>query len=389
MSKRDYYEILGVSKGASQNEIKKAYRKMALKYHPDKNPDDKEAEASFKEAAEAYEVLKDPEKRKQYDQFGHAGMGNGAGGFGGAGGAGMNMEDIFDQFGDIFGGAFGGGGGFSSGFSGGGRRRRTVNRGKNLRIKVKLTLEEIAEGVKKKIKVNKYVKCKECTGTGAEKGSSFSTCNTCGGTGQVQRVSNTILGQMRTASTCPNCGGEGQIITDKCNNCAGNGIVRGEEVMEIDIPAGVEEGMQLSVGGKGNAGPKDGIPGDLIMVIEEKEHEELKRDGKNLHYDLHINFADAALGTSVQIPTVKGKAKIKIDGGTQAGKVLRLKGKGLPDVEGYGKGDLLVNVNVWTPRKLSGEEKEMLKKLKESPNFQPDPDKKDKGFFENMKEYFS
>lgn len=380
MSKRDFYEILGVSKGAAADEIKKAYRKLAIKYHPDKNPGDKAAEEKFKEAAEAYEVLSNPEKKQRYDQFGHAGNSAGFGGGGGGGFGGMNMEDIFSQFGDVFGGGFGGG---SS--RGGGRR---VNKGSNLRIKVKLTLQEIANGVEKKIKVNKFVSCKSCSGSGAQGGSAHSSCGTCRGSGQVTQVVNTILGRMQTATTCPACGGEGQIIKDKCKSCYGDGIVREEEVISINIPAGVAEGMQLSMSGKGNAAARGGIPGDLLIAIEEIEHEELKRDGNNLFYEKNINFVDAALGTQVEIPTVDGKAKIKIDAGTQSGKVLRLKGKGLPDVNGYQRGDLLVNIQVWTPQKLSKEETATLEKLRSSDNFIPNPNTKDKSFFERMKQYF-
>jgi molecular chaperone DnaJ len=380
MSKRDYYEILGVGRQADEDELKKAYRKMAIKFHPDKNPGDKSAEDKFKEAAEAYEVLSNRDKRARYDQFGHAGVGGaasgGAGGFGG-----MNMDDIFSQFGDVFGSQFG----FGGNSRGGGRR---VNRGSNLRVKVKLTLEEIATGVEKKIKVTKYIGCDKCNGSGAHSGSSFSRCNTCHGSGQVTRVQNTILGQMQTTGTCPSCGGEGQTITEKCKSCHGDGIVRGEDIITLNIPAGVSDGMQLSVSGKGNAGPRGGVPGDLILQVEEAEHEHLERDGNNLVFNLFINFADAALGTSVDIPTLDGKAKIKIDAGTQAGKLLRLKGKGLPSVEHYGKGDLLVNINVWTPQHLSAEEKKTLEKLRDSTNFIPHPNKKDKGFFSRMKEYF-
>jgi molecular chaperone DnaJ len=385
MAKRDYYEVLGVSKGATESEIKKAYRKLALKYHPDKNPDDKSAEDKFKEAAEAYEVLSNAEKKQRYDQFGHAGA-QGGGGFGGGG---MNMDDIFSQFGDIFGGAFGGGGGGFGGFGGGGQRGgRRVNRGSNLRVKVTLSLSDIVNGVKKKIKLNKYVKCEPCAGSGAEGSSGFSTCDTCKGAGQVNRVTNTFLGQMQTTSTCPTCSGDGKIITNKCNTCYGDGIQKGEEVVEINIPAGVEGGMQLSVSGKGNMGPKGGIAGDLIVVIEEEEHAELKRDGLNLLYDLHISFTDAVLGGSAEIPTVGGKVKVKIDEGTQGGKVLRLKGKGIAELNGYRTGDLLVNVNIWTPQKLSKNEKEVIEKLRDSKNFHPQPTEKDKGFFERMKDQF-
>jgi molecular chaperone DnaJ len=388
MAKRDYYDVLGVSKDATATELKKAYRKMALKYHPDKNPDNKEAEEKFKEAAEAYEVLNNPDKRSRYDQFGHQGVG-GAGGFGGQGG--MSMDDIFSHFGDIFGGAFGGGfssSGFSSfGGQSGGRRR--MNKGANLRVKVKLSLQEIAHGVEKKIKLNKYVPCDACHGTGAEKGSSKSTCPTCHGRGQVSRVTNTFLGQMQTSSTCPQCGGEGEIITNKCNVCHGNGIVKGQEVVTFKVPAGVAEGMQLSISGKGNAAARGGIPGDLLVVIEEERHPDLVRDGNDLLYDLYINFSDAALGSSTEVPTIDGKAKIKIAPGTQGGKVLRLKGKGLPDVNGYGKGDLLVNVNIWTPRNLSSEERAILEKLRTSSNFKPNPTSKDKSYFDRMRDFFS
>jgi len=390
MAKKDYYEILGVSRDASQDEIKKAYRKMALKYHPDKNPDDNDAEQKFKDAAEAYEVLGNEDKRRRYDQFGHDGLRDN--GFSSAGqgfGGGMSMDDIFEQFGDIFGGAFGSafGGGFS-GTRGQSRGRRRVNRGSNLRIKVKLTLEEVANGVEKKIKVNKYVQCKACTGTGAKDGTSYSTCPTCNGMGQVTRVTNTFLGQMQTSSTCPTCGGEGQTIQNKCNVCHGNGIVREEEVLKIDIPPGVAEGMQLTVSGKGNAAARGGIPGDLIVLIEEASHPQLIRDGNNLLYDLYISFPEAAMGTTAEVPTIGSKVKIKIPAGTQPGKVLRLKGKGLPEVNGHERGDLLVNVNVWTPKNLSDEEKEMLNKLQQSKNFEPNPTAKDKSFFDRMKEYF-
>ncbi len=382
MGKRDYYDVLGVSRSATVAEIKKAYRKMALKYHPDKNPDDKEAEEKFKEAAEAYEVLSNEEKRARYDRFGHEGVRGAGGGFSGGG---MSMDDIFSHFGDIFGGHFGFGGG---GFGGRGGRRR-VNRGSNLRVKVKLSLNEVANGVEKKIKLKKYVACKACNSTGARHGSSYTTCPTCRGTGQVTRVTNTFLGQMQTTSTCPQCGGEGQIITDKCEVCHGNGIVRSDEVISINIPAGVSEGMQLSLSGKGNAAARGGVNGDLIVLIEEEPHPELTRDGNNLIYDLYISFPDAALGTSAEIPTVDGKARIKLPPGTQGGKVLRLKGKGLPDINGYGKGDLLVNVNIWTPKHLSKDEKRLLEKLQKSDNFAPKPTSQDKSYFERMREFFS
>ena len=373
MSKRDYYEVLGVSKGASETEIKKAYRKMAVKYHPDKNPDDKSAEDKFKEAAEAYEVLSNGEKKQRYDQYGHAGMGGAAGG--GFGGGGMNMDDIFSQFGDIFGG---GGGGFG-GFGGGGGRRQRVRKGSNLRVRVKMSLEDIANGVEKKIKVTKLVNAEGVTTT---------TCHTCKGTGQVTRIANTILGQMQTSSPCPTCGGDGKIIDQKPEGANADGLIKKEEVITIDIPGGVEDGMQLSVSGKGNAGPKDGIAGDLIVLIEETPHDTIKRDGTNLLYDLYLNFVDAAMGTSIEIPTISGKVKIKIEAGTQSGKVLRLKGKGIPNIQGYGKGDFLIYVNIWTPQDLSKDEKKVLEKLRDSNNFKPNPKSTDKGFFDRMKDYF-
>ncbi|MGE0568746.1 MAG: molecular chaperone DnaJ [Bacteroidia bacterium] len=379
MSKRDYYEILGVSKGASEDEIKKAYRKLAIKYHPDKNPDDKAAEEKFKEAAEAYEVLSNPEKKQRYDQFGHAGVGGGASGGGGFGG--MNMDDIFSQFGDIFGGSFGFGGGGSS------RRGRRVNRGSNLRVKVKLKLVDIANGVEKKIKVNKLVSCNTCSGSGA-KGNNYDTCKMCNGTGVITRVTQTMLGAMQTQTTCSSCDGEGKIIKDKCNTCHGEGTVRAEETISIKIPAGVAEGMQLNVSGKGNAAKRGGINGDLIVLIEEEENTELQREGQHLVYHLHISMPDAILGTNVEVPLVEGKAKIKIDPGTQSGKVLRLKGKGLPDVNSYYKGDLMVEISVFTPTNLSSDEKKLIEKLKVSPNFSPKPTKNHKSFFESMKNYF-
>ncbi|MFC2112809.1 molecular chaperone DnaJ [Bacteroidota bacterium] len=384
MSKRDYYDVLDVAKSASTEEIKKAYRKQALKFHPDKNPGDSAAEEKFKEAAEAYEVLSNDDKRARYDRFGHAGVGSAAGG--GYGGAGMTIEDIFSSFGDIFGDAFGGFGGF-----GGGSRRssQSIRKGSNLRVKVKLTLEEIAKGADKKIKVSKYVSCNSCSGSGAKGGSSYSTCSTCQGSGQVRRVSNTFLGQMQTVSACPTCGGEGKTITEKCTNCYGEGIVKDEEIIPISIPAGVAEGMQMSVAGKGNAARRGGVNGDLLVMIHEDPHPELIRDGSDLLYNLHISIPQAALGTAVEIPTVDGKVKIKIDPGTQPGKILRLRNKGIPDVNGYHKGDLLVSINVWVPKNLTNEEQKLIEKLGDSPNFIPRPDKSEKNFFERMRSYFS
>lgn len=383
MAKRDYYEVLEVSKDASLADIKKAYRKQALKYHPDKNPGDAVAEEKFKEAAEAYEVLSNEQKRARYDQFGHSGVSGAGNGFGAGG---MTIEDIFAHFGDIFGGSFGGFGGFGSGRRGGGGRR--VNKGSNLRVKVKLTLEEIASGVEKKIKVSKYIACKSCGGTGAADSSSYSDCPTCRGTGQVTRISNTFLGQMQTSSTCPACGGEGKVITKKCSSCYGEGIVKDQEVISIKIPAGVAEGMQMAVSGKGNAARRGGISGDLLVLISEEQHPELIRDGNDLLYALYLSITDASLGTQAEIPTVDGKVKIKIEPGTQPGKILRLRGKGLPDVNGYGRGDILVNINVWIPKILSKEEKRILSKLGESENFVPNPDKSDRNFFERMRSYF-
>jgi molecular chaperone DnaJ len=384
MSKRDYYEVLEVGKNASPEEIKKAYRKQALKYHPDKNPGNKEAEEKFKEAAEAYEVLSNPEKKQRYDQFGHAGVGGAAGG--GFGGGFSDIEDIFSTFGDIFGGHFGGFGGFGS--SGRGRGGRRVSRGSDLRVKVKLNLSEIANGTEKKLKVKKYVSCQHCNGTGARNGSSYSTCGTCGGSGQVTRIANTLLGQMQTTSTCPTCQGDGKMITDKCNHCAGEGVVRDEEVISIKIPAGVGEGMQLNVSGKGNMGRRGGINGDLLVVITEEEHPELVRDGNNLIYNLFLSFPEITLGTTAEIPTIESKVKVKIEAGTQPEKILRLRGKGLPDVNGYGRGDMLVRVHVWIPKKLSNEEKRILEKLGNSPGFKEGPSASEKSFFEKMRHMF-
>jgi len=386
MSKRDYYEVLGVQKTASAEEIKKSYRKVAMQYHPDRNPGDKAAEEKFKEAAEAYEVLSDTDKKAQYDRYGHAGVSsNGRGGFGG----GMNMEDIFSQFGDIFGDDLFGnffGGGQRGGR--GGQRSRGV-RGSNLRIKLKLTYEEIAKGVTKNIKVKKHVGCQACHGSGAKDKGSIQTCSTCGGSGQVRRVQNTFLGQMQTITTCPTCNGEGTTITVKCSVCKGEGRVYGEETVSIDIPAGVQEGMQLNISGKGNAGERGGSFGDLIILIEEEQHKELQREGLNAAYDLHISFTDAVFGMQIEVPTIDGRAKIKIPPGTQSGKIFRLKGKGFPAVNSYEKGDQLIHVNVWTPQNLTSEEKALLDKLSHSQNFKPHPDKNEKGFFDKIKEMFS
>ncbi|GAA4337053.1 molecular chaperone DnaJ [Flaviaesturariibacter amylovorans] len=386
-SKRDYYEILGVAKGASADDIKKAYRKVAMQFHPDRNPGDKAAEEKFKEAAEAYEVLSDQDKRAQYDRFGHAGVsGAGRGGFGGGA---SNMEDIFSQFGDIFGedmfGSFFGGqrGG------GGGQRRARGTRGSNLRIKLKLTYEEIAKGVTKNIKVKKYVPCATCSGSGAKDKGSVQNCGTCGGSGQVRKVTSTFLGQMQTVTTCPTCNGEGSTITAKCGACKGDGRVYGEETVTIDIPAGVQEGMQLNISGRGNAGERGGMAGDLVILIEEEPHKELVREGLNVAYELHLSFPEAVFGTTVEVPTIDGRAKIKIPPGTQSGKVFRLKGKGFPAVNSYEKGDQLVQVNIWTPQHLSSDEKAMLEKMQGSSNFKPAPQKDQKSFFDKMREMFS
>lgn len=371
MAKRDYYEILGVAKGATPEEIKKAYRKVAIQFHPDKNPGNKEAEEKFKEAAEAYEVLSDPEKRSQYDRFGHSRPGQG--GF--SGGHNMNMEDIFSQFGDIFGGE---NSPFDSFFGGGGRSR--TRKGSNLRIKLKLTLDEIANGTEKKLKVHRLVRAEGVT---------FKQCTACGGTGQVRKVVNTMLGQMVSASTCATCGGAGQTIDKRPAGVDSSGLVSKEDVISVKIPAGVSEGIQLAMSGKGNEAPGGGAPGDLLILIEEAEDKVLKRDGNNIVYDLHISFVDAALGTSVEVPSIGGKVRIKVEPGTQSGKILRLRGKGLKDINGYGTGDQLIYINVWTPKKLTSEEKAKLESLREAPNFQPQPDANERGFFERMKEYFS
>jgi molecular chaperone DnaJ len=374
--KEDYYDILGLTKGASQAEIKKAYRKMAVKYHPDKNPDDAEAENKFKKAAEAYEVLGNEEKRQKYDQFGHSAF-DGSQGFGGGG---MDMDDIFSQFGDIFGGGFGGRSQGFSGFGGGFGGGRQRAKGGNLRIRVSLTLEEVAKGVEKKVKVSRKKKPSDTT---------FKTCTTCKGSGQVTRVTNTILGRMQTASSCPACGGSGQIIDKKGQGTDAHGLKMTEETVSIKIPAGVEDGMQLKVGNKGNEPVGDGVPGDLIVLIEVKNHENLQRDGENLHYDLFISFPEAALGASKEIQTVGGKVRIKVEPGVQSGKILRLRNKGLPNLNGYGIGDLLVHINLWTPQDLSKEQKEFFETNLGDSNFEPNPSKSDKSFFEKVKDMFS
>ena len=374
--KQDYYEILGISKGATAAEIKKAYRKKAIEFHPDKNPGDAKAEDMFKKAAEAYEILGNEDKRAKYDRFGHQAF-DGSGGFGGGG---MNMDDIFSQFGDIFGGGFGGGGGFSGfggGFGGGGQRRV---KGSNLRIRVSLTLEEIANGTEKKIKVKRKVQAA---------GTTYKTCTTCNGSGQVTRITNTILGRMQTASPCTTCGGAGQIIDKKPDDADAQGLKVQEETVSIKIPAGVEDGMQLKVTGKGNDAPGNGVPGDLLVAIEEKAHASLQREGDNLHYDLYISYSEAALGASREIDTVTGKVRIKVEEGVQSGKILRLRGKGISNLNGYGKGDLLVHVNVWTPKTLNKEQREFFERMAADENFQPNPEKSDKSFFEKVKDMFS
>ena len=369
--KQDFYEILGISKNATAAEIKKAYRKKAIEFHPDKNPGDSEAEEMFKKAAEAYEVLSDPDKKARYDQYGHAAFEGG-----GFGGGGMNMEDIFSQFGDIFGSAFGGGFGGFGGFSGGQRRMK----GSNLRIRVSLTLEEIAHGVEKKVKVKRK---KQATGV------TYKTCTTCNGAGQVTKITNTILGRMQTAATCSSCGGSGQIIDKRPSDADAHGLKIVEETVSIKIPPGVEQGMQLKVSGKGNEAPGDGIPGDLLVAIETIEHGSLKREGDNLHYDLYISISDAVLGTTKEIDTVTGQVRIKLESGIQSGKILRLRGKGISNINGYGTGDLLVHVNVWTPKELNKEQREFFKKMQNSENFEPKPEKSDKSFFEKVKDMFS
>lgn len=374
--KEDYYDILGVTKNASAAEIKKAYRKKAIQYHPDKNPDDPKAEEMFKKAAEAYEVLSDPNKKARYDQFGHAAF-EGGGGFGGGG---MNMDDIFSQFGDIFGSAFGGGGGGFSGFGGfgGGGQRRV--KGSNLRIRVKLTLDEVANGVEKKVKVRRKVQADGVT---------YKTCSTCNGQGQVTKIQNTILGRMQTAATCSTCSGSGQIIDKRPSDADAQGLKVAEETVSINIPAGVEDGMQLKVPNKGNEAPGNGVPGDLLVAIETIDHDTLKREGDNLHYDLYVSLSDAVLGTSKEIDAVGGKVRIKLEPGIQSGKILRLRGKGISSLNGYGSGDLLVHVNVWTPKELNKEQKDFFERMRNNENFEPRPEKSDKSFFEKVKDMFS
>lgn len=399
MSKRDYYEVLGVSKSASADEIKKAYRKIALKFHPDRNEGDAAAEEKFKEAAEAYDVLSDSQKKARYDQFGHAGMSGAAGGGFGGGQGGMRMEDIFENFGDIFGDMFGGGGfGGGQGFGGqGGGRRGQGTRGANLRVKLKMTYADILNGASKKIKVKKYLPCNTCGGNGAKDSSSIQTCSTCNGAGQVRKVQSTFLGQMQTVTTCPNCNGQGTQITAKCGTCKGDGRVYGEETITIDIPAGVHDGMQLSMSGSGNAGERGGPNGDLLILIEEEKHKTLRRNDLDVLYKLYLSFPEVVSGVSAEVPTIEGKVKIKIPAGTQSGKVFRLKGKGFPGFQSYEKGDQLVEVNVWTPQNLTEEEKTMMEKLKNAPNFKPNEDavttasddKEDRSFFDKIKDAFS
>jgi molecular chaperone DnaJ len=376
MTKRDYYAILGVERSASPEEIKKAYRKIALKYHPDKNPGSTAAEEKFKEAAEAYEVLSHAEKRQQYDRFGHAGVRGPQGK-----GPEMNMQDIFTQFSDIF----GGNGNFEGFFSQGQRR---VRRGTDLRIKLKLSLKEVADGVDKKIKIKRYITCDTCGGNGAKDGTAVATCSVCKGTGNVRKVANTMLGQVMTTAPCSACHGEGKSISAPCTTCQGEGRLLKEEVLSLQIPAGVSGGMQLSMAGKGNVPVRGGEPGNLLILIEEKADDLFQREENNVHYNLYISFIDAVLGSETEVPTLGGKVKVKIPAGTQSGKVLRLRGKGINDINGYGKGDQLVHVHVWTPQELTKEEHETLASLKGAANFVPNPSKKERSFFDRVRSLF-
>jgi molecular chaperone DnaJ len=384
-SKRDYYEVLGVGKSSDKDEIKKAYRKMAMQHHPDRNPGDAKAEEMFKEAAEAYEVLSDDDKRARYDRFGHAGMGNSGGGGGGY----TNMDDIFSRFSDIFGGG-GGGGGFESFFGGGGRRARPKGqRGSDLRVKVALNMEEIYNGVEKRIKLNRFTTCETCNGNGADGPDGYQTCTTCAGAGEIRRQAGGGFFQQIVVSACPTCQGEGRTVSKPCKTCAGEGRTENAGVVEVNFPAGVSEGMQITMRGRGNAGKRGGGPGDLVILIEETPNADFERDGENVLHELWINFADAALGTSVEVPTLSGKTRFKISPGTQSGKIFRLKGKGFPVVNGYGRGDQLIQVNVWVPKDLSREERTMMEKIKESRNFAPNPTGSDRGFFQRIKDMFS
>ena len=381
MSKRDYYEVLNVTRTVEETELKKSYRKVAMQFHPDRNPGDKEAEDKFKEAAEAYEILSDPDKRARYDRMGHAGV---DANYGGGYGQNMNMDDIFANFGNIFEDSP-----FGSFFGGSSRSQSSGQRGTNLRVKIKMSLEEIATGIKKKIRVNKQITCHTCGGNGAKDRSSVKNCTKCNGAGHVREIRNTFLGQMQTTTTCPTCNGTGQQIANNCTSCRGSGVEMGEETIEIQIPAGVEDNMQLSLRGKGNAGANGGMTGDLLINIEQKPHELFSRDGMNIHYDLYINFADAALGHQFEVPTLGNPVKIKIPPGTQSGKIFRLKGLGIPSVQSYDKGDHLIHVNIWTPKSVTNEEKAMLEKMRGMNNFQPHPSAEEKGFFDRMKEFFN
>ncbi|MEM9417200.1 MAG: molecular chaperone DnaJ [Bacteroidota bacterium] len=377
MAQRDYYDILGVARNASPEEIKKAYRKVALKYHPDKNPGDKAAEEKFKQAAEAYEVLSNAEKKQHYDRFGHTGANSSS-----TRGAGMNMEDIFAQFSDVF----GGGSPFENFFRQG--KSQGVRKGKDLRITLKLSLKEVAQGIEKKVNIKRYATCASCGGIGAKDSTDITTCSNCNGTGQTHKVANTILGQMMTTVPCNVCQGEGKVISKPCSTCNGEGREFKEEQITLRIPAGISDGMQLSMADKGHTPVRGGVPGDLLILIEEKEDELLKREENHVHYNLYVSFIDAVLGTEVEVPTITGKAKVKIPAGTQGGKILRLRGKGIKDVNGYGQGDQLIHVQIWTPQKLTPEEKEKLISLQDAPNFAPNPSKKEQSFFDRVRSFF-